>query len=500
VLERRHDELSDPADHEDVVRLARRLRMARATRAPVVLPPIRGAAIALEGMLSALGISAERRPSDAAHAVRLSPDDAPALGLPLALFKALQLLEIDSGFDELHDFTVIDFETTDKDPARAEIIDIGAVRVRNGAIVATYQTLVRPTMPIPAAASEIHGLHAEDVAGARTFRQVWPEFRAFCGDDTLVAHNGDHFDFRVLERVVQEDDPGFAIASSYDTLLLARDLLRTSCKLQDLARRYSVDPGQSHRALDDCRTLALVFGHLKEAQAARARKTSLVNLLDHLGVALALSDERAMCEEARIFRDFCTVYALGRYSTALDEYERAAAGDPTVQGADELVIALGGYERMQRIRAEKTAEQLYPNLMQRLQRILAQVPDGPLEEQIVSFVERILLSAKSDGVEPDADRVNLLTLHSTKGLEFSRVYLVGVEDGELPGLTRKGELKTHETDEARRLLYVGMTRAKDRLVMTRAAMRQGAPTLGYRFLDEMGLRPRPPLERIAVSG
>ncbi|MGH7713956.1 MAG: exonuclease domain-containing protein, partial [Gemmatimonadaceae bacterium] len=410
----------------------------------------------------------------------------------LGLFKALQLIEIDSGFDALRDFTVIDFETTGKDPMRAEIIDVGAVRVRDGRILGEFQSLVRPTMPIPVEASEVHGLHADDFVNARPFRAVWPEFRAFCGDDTLVAHNGYHFDFRILERTVQEDDPGFTIGGSFDTLLLARDLLRTSCRLSDLASRFGIDPGQSHRALDDARTLAHVFVKLKDAQAARARKTALVNLLDHLGVALALCNEKSLCDEAKLFRDFCGVYALGRYSAALDWYERESKDTESVPDVVDVITALGGYERMLRIRAEKTAEQLYPTIMHRLQRILTQVPDGPLEEQIAAFVERILLSAKSEGVEPDADRVNLLTLHSTKGLEFSRVYIVGVEDGELPGINRKGELKFQEMDEARRLLYVGMTRAKDRLVMTRVASRAGEVTLGHRFLDEMGLTPRSP--------
>jgi superfamily I DNA/RNA helicase len=49
----------------------------------------------------------------------------------------------------------------------------------------------------------------------------------------------------------------------------------------------------------------------------------------------------------------------------------------------------------------------------------------------------------------------------------------------------------HEIEEARRLLYVGMTRTKDRLVLTRAATRGGKPTRGQQFLDEMGLAPPP---------
>ena len=95
-------------------------------------------------------------------------------------------------------------------------------------------------------------------------------------------------------------------------------------------------------------------------------------------------------------------------------------------------------------------------------------------------------------MDVDRERVNLLTLHSTKGLEFSRVYVVGVEDAQFPGRPPSGFEPTQaEVEEARRLLYVGMTRAKDRLVLSRAAVRRGNPTGGHRFLDEMGLVPLP---------
>jgi DNA helicase-2/ATP-dependent DNA helicase PcrA len=131
--------------------------------------------------------------------------------------------------------------------------------------------------------------------------------------------------------------------------------------------------------------------------------------------------------------------------------------------------------------------------MVRLRRLIAEIPPGTLGEQIAVFLERAMLS-KWDGHEPERARVNLLTLHSTKGLEFSRVYVVGVEDAQLPGGSPTNAARPDEIEEARRLLYVGMTRTKDRLVMTRTAMRGGKETRGHRFLDEMGLVPRAPEE------
>jgi superfamily I DNA/RNA helicase len=141
---------------------------------------------------------------------------------------------------------------------------------------------------------------------------------------------------------------------------------------------------------------------------------------------------------------------------------------------------------MLRFRADKTAEQRYPAAMLRLRPLLDQDADKPLSEQITGFLERAVLSSRNEA-EPARTRVNLLTLHSTKGLEFSRVYVVGVEDSELPGRSRSQELEKREIEEARRLLYVGMTRTKDRLVLTCVDSRGGKPTGGHRFLDEMHL-------------
>src|SRR3989442_8776264 len=91
---------------------------------------------------------------------------------------------------------------------------------------------------------------------------------------------------------------------------------------------------------------------------------------------------------------------------------------------------------------------------------------GTLSESIDRLLERVALST-SEGIEVARDRVNLLTLHSTKGLEFSRVYIVGVEDYQIPGLRETKESRRAEIEEARRLLDVGMTRARERLGVPR---------------------------------
>jgi len=167
-------------------------------------------------------------------------------------------------------------------------------------------------------------------------------------------------------------------------------------------------------------------------------------------------------------------------------------GDQSLPTVDELITLLGGHQLMERLRAERSAARRYPETMARLRRLIDACAAGELPAQICTFLERAVLS-RYDGAETQRGRVNLLTMHSTKGLEFSRVYIVGVEDEQLIPVPRDGVLRKQDLEEARRLLYVGMTRTKDRLVMTRVKSRGERPTGGHRFLDEMGINPRTPL-------
>jgi DNA polymerase III epsilon subunit family exonuclease len=486
MLDDRHDELSDPASHPDVVRLADRLRAARDARTTIWLPPMKGIDIPLKAILNDINVMVERGVPPAG-ADFIAPNDVPSLGIALGVFKAAQLVEMSGMTSTFTSFTAFDLETTDRDTAKAEIVEVAAVRVRDGELVEDFHRLVKPRVPLTAGAEEVHGITNAELADAPFFEDIWPAFRAFCGSDVIVAHNGYDFDFRIISRMAKEIGEKFDL-TMYDTLPLSRELISTSNKLGNLAKQFGIDTGQSHRALDDTRALAKVLLKLEELKLCRARKTALVNLLGHLGIALALSDENELGEEALLLRTITRVIALGTYSGALDHYERETGADVSIPDADEVIKRLGGIELMLRIRTVKSAEERYPAAMMRLRRLIAHLPDGSLAEQLTMFLERAVLS-RLEGLEPERMRVNLLTLHSTKGLEFSRVYVVGAEDEQLPGGSPRKGPKPEEIEEARRLLYVGMTRTQDRLVMTRVETRGEKPTGGHRFLDEMGIVP-----------
>ncbi|MER5300610.1 ATP-dependent DNA helicase [Streptomyces lasiicapitis] len=114
-------------------------------------------------------------------------------------------------------------------------------------------------------------------------------------------------------------------------------------------------------------------------------------------------------------------------------------------------------------------------------------PAGSLSD----FLERVALVADSDQIPDEEDDgsgvITLMTLHTAKGLEFPVVFLTGMEDGVFPHMRALGQVK--ELEEERRLAYVGITRARERLYLTRSSLRSawGQPSYNppSRFLEEI---------------
>jgi DNA helicase-2/ATP-dependent DNA helicase PcrA len=149
----------------------------------------------------------------------------------------------------------------------------------------------------------------------------------------------------------------------------------------------------------------------------------------------------------------------------------------------ESVLGRSGY--VDELQAEHSVE-----AEGRLENLAELVGSAREVESVDVFLEQVSLVADSDELPEDDSSVVLMTLHSAKGLEFPAVFLVGLEDGIFPHLRSIGEPR--ELEEERRLAYVGITRARERLYLTHAWSRTIYGSTQYnppsRFLDEIPQR------------
>ncbi|HEY3248586.1 MAG TPA: DNA helicase PcrA [bacterium] len=178
-------------------------------------------------------------------------------------------------------------------------------------------------------------------------------------------------------------------------------------------------------------------------------------------------------------------HAAGEFVGLLERL-RDRAGRVRATDLIELAIAESGYQAM--LEAEDTDE-AYSRLenLRELVTVAQEFEQTTGEESLEAFLQHLALVTDLDTWSEEIDRVTLMTLHAAKGLEFPVVFLAGLEEGLFPhsrSMDEEGGL-----EEERRLCYVGMTRAKERLSLSFARNRTifgtTVPAVPSRFLDEV---------------
>jgi DNA helicase II / ATP-dependent DNA helicase PcrA len=269
------------------------------------------------------------------------------------------------------------------------------------------------------------------------------------------------------------------------------------------------------------------FYERKEVKDALAYLRMLVNPADEISLRRILNvpkrgigDRAEACVEALAQRDRIGFWdALRRAEEApgiasrslnsirsfvemVEELQSMADAGERPDVVLEQVLARSGYLKELEDSDDPQDETRVENLAElvAVAREFADTPDGGEGEdaegggaRLGDFLERVALVADSDQIpdQPGEDDgsgvVTLMTLHTAKGLEFPVVFLTGLEDGVFPHMRSLGDQT--ELEEERRLAYVGLTRARERLYVSRAVVRSawGAPSHNpaSRFVDEL---------------
>ena len=164
---------------------------------------------------------------------------------------------------------------------------------------------------------------------------------------------------------------------------------------------------------------------------------------------------------------------------------QAGALDRSVADVVEDVLERTGY--LESLEAERTVEaQGRIENLQELAGVAREYEEQAEEPALSSFLQEISLYSDQDAIRGEGSLVTLMTLHNAKGLEFRAVFLIGMEEGIFP---HARSIEEQGVEEERRLAYVGMTRAKERLTLLHASSRSlyggRDHNLPSRFLDEI---------------
>ncbi len=178
-------------------------------------------------------------------------------------------------------FCVVDLETTGGSARDSDITEIGAVRVRGGEVLGTFQTLVDPGGPIPPFITVLTGITHAMVVEAPPIDAALPAFLEFCGTDSVVVGHNVRFDLSFLAAACRRLGYPPLPNRTLDTAALARRLIRSevrSLKLSSLAAHLRSPVAPTHRALDDARATVHVLHGLLE-RAGSIGVTALEDLL-----------------------------------------------------------------------------------------------------------------------------------------------------------------------------------------------------------------------------
>ena len=160
-------------------------------------------------------------------------------------------------------FVAFDTETTGLDPASGRIVEIGAVKFDRRGIIARYNVLINPEMPMPEEAGKVNGITDAMLKDKPLIAAVFPDFFDFIGTGVLVAHNAP-FDINYVNAELKRLKKLSLTNKVVDTRIFAKEVYTglSSYALQDLAVQLGITALEAHRAEDDARVCMELFENI----------------------------------------------------------------------------------------------------------------------------------------------------------------------------------------------------------------------------------------------
>ena len=178
----------------------------------------------------------------------------------------------------------------------------------------------------------------------------------------------------------------------------------------------------------------------------------------------------------------------GGFIEQIENFKRLEKEGYTIKELIGAILEDTGYQKELEADGEVEAQTRMENIEELINKAVSYENESEAPN-LGEFLEEVALVADIDRMDDSEERVTLMTLHSAKGLEFPLVYLAGMEDGLFPGMMAISADDRSELEEERRLCYVGITRAKEELVMTSSRLRMVNGETRYykisRFVEEI---------------
>lgn len=211
---------------------------------------------AVWGLFRKKGVPAEPDPEEAERSAPSDPDTVNYPFVNLGMGRAL----------EPRDFIVLDTETTGFSPRDDKIIEVAALKIRDGEGT-WFHSLVDPGRRIPLSSRKVHGITDADVAAAPSFAQILPELDAFLDPSLPIVGQNVHYDLRMLWWAYHDAGVEMGARSFIDTYKLAKKAFpgRDSYSLASLIRDYQLIEGeQRHRSESDVEAALALYRLCRE--------------------------------------------------------------------------------------------------------------------------------------------------------------------------------------------------------------------------------------------